>query len=337
MSKRPTIALVLGDPAGIGPELVARLLAAPSTLTRADVVIVGDREELAEGARIAGVTVESDVTTDRTALRPRGGRPALYDYRGAALSPFVRAAVSANGGRYALDTLTAAIDLTCTGATDALCFAPLNKASLHEAGLTHEDEGQWFAERLGVPGHAGELNVLGGLMTSRVTSHVAIKDVAGLITEERVVGAIRLVYDTLVSMGIVKPRIAVCGLNPHAGESGNFGREEIDVIAPAIQRSVDAGRPALGPFPADTVFLKAADLDAVVTMYHDQGQIAMKLMGFSRGVTFYGGLPIPIATPAHGTSFDIYGQGRANPGAILAAFDLLCRVVASRIATAGPQ
>jgi 4-hydroxythreonine-4-phosphate dehydrogenase len=337
MSRRPRIAVVLGDPAGVGPELVARLLATPATLTRADVVVVGDRDELAEGARIAGVTLDYDVTPNRTAVRSRAGRPLLFDYRGTASRPFVRATVSENGGRYALDTLAAAIELTCAGTTDALCFAPLNKASLHEAGLTHEDEGQWFAERLGVRGRSGELNVLGGLMTSRVTSHVAIKDVAGLITEERVVGAIRLVYDTLVSMGIAEPRIAVCGLNPHAGESGNFGREEIDVIAPAIERSVKTGRPALGPFPADTVFLKAADVDAIVTMYHDQGQIAMKLMGFSRGVTFYGGLPIPIATPAHGTAFDIYGQGRANPGAILAAFDMLCRVVASRIATAGPQ
>ena len=330
MSTRPCLALVLGDPAGIGPELVARVLAAPATLDRADVIIVGDHAEFEEGARIAGVRVTCDVTDSRDRLRVRSGVPLLYDFRGGASAPFARRVVSENGGRYALDTLAAAIDLACAGVTRAVCFAPLNKASLHQAGLTQEDEAQWFAERLGVPGHVGELNVLEGLMTSRVTSHVPLKDVAGLITEARVVRAIRLVHDTLVSMGIRAPRIAVCGLNPHAGDSGNFGREEIDVIAPAIRRAAEAGYPALGPFPADTVFLKAGELDAIVTMYHDQGQIAMKLMGFSRGVTFYGGLPIPIATPAHGTAFDIYGQGRANPGAILAAFDLLCRVVATR-------
>ena len=140
--------------------------------------------------------------------------------------------------------------------------------------------------------------------------------------------AIRLIHRTVRKSGIDSPRIAVAALNPHAGEGGNFGREEIDVIRPAILEAPPNGIDVDGPFPADTVFLKLRDgvFDAVVTMYHDQGQIAMKLMGFQRGVTVCGGLPIPITTPAHGTAFDIVGQGRADVGAMIEAFRLAIRL-----------
>ncbi|MEK9974819.1 MAG: 4-hydroxythreonine-4-phosphate dehydrogenase PdxA, partial [Deltaproteobacteria bacterium] len=129
--------------------------------------------------------------------------------------------------------------------------------------------------------------------------------------------------------GISSPKISVAALNPHAGDGGNFGREEIDVIAPAVQSLQAAGLPVDGPWPSDTVFLKAIakEIDAVVTMYHDQGQIALKLLGFSRGVTVQGGIPFPVTTPAHGTAFDISGQGKANLGATRAAFDLACKMV----------
>ena len=183
---------------------------------------------------------------------------------------------------------------------------------------------------LGVTGPHGELNALDNLWTSRVTSHVALKEVSGLITRERVIAGIELAHTTLVAAGVAQPRIAVCGLNPHNGENGSFGREEIDVIGPAVEEARRRGLPATGPFPADTIFLRAKEVDAIVTMYHDQGQIAMKLMGFSRGVTVHGGLPIPIATPAHGTAFDIYGQGKANLGATQAAFDIVVAQSVSR-------
>lgn len=325
---RPRIALVLGDPAGIGPELVARLLAEPANCEKADVLLVADRGEVDEGMRLAGRRFEYATTPDARRWRPEPGVPTVSDFRGTAMPPFVRRAASANGGRYCLDTLREAVALTTEGVTDAVCFAPLNKTSLHEAGMQQPDETHWFADLLGVEGPVGELNVLDGLWTSRVTSHVPLKDVAGLLTPERIVAAIRLVHAALVRSGVATPRIAACGLNPHNGDGGNFGREEIDVIAPALERARHLGLHVSGPFPADTIFLKAADVDAIVTMYHDQGQIAMKLMGFWRGVTVTGGLPIPIATPAHGTAFDIYGLGKANPGAMQAAFDLTCRMAA---------
>jgi 4-hydroxythreonine-4-phosphate dehydrogenase len=142
-----------------------------------------------------------------------------------------------------------------------------------------------------------------------------------MITIDAVVNALELTARSLRAAGFEPPRIAVAGLNPHAGDGGNFGREEIDVIAPAVQRARERGVPAEGPFPADTVFVRARGgaFDAVLTMYHDQGQIAMKLMGFDRGVTVLGGFPFPICTPAHGTAYDIAGQGVANLGATRAA------------------
>ena len=196
------------------------------------------------------------------------------------------------------------------------------------AGFPFPDELRFFAHELGHRGDAGEINVLGNAWTSRVTSHVPIAEVPRLITAASICQkAIRLLHQTVRKSGIDSPRIAVAALNPHAGEGGNFGREEIEVIRPAILQAVAEGINVDGPFPSDTVFLKLRDgmFDAVVTMYHDQGQIAMKLMGFQRGVTVCGGLPIPITTPAHGTAFDIVGQGRADVGAMVEAFRLAIR------------
>ncbi|WAC27578.1 4-hydroxythreonine-4-phosphate dehydrogenase PdxA [Ancylobacter sp. SL191] len=334
---KPRIAVVLGDPAGIGPELVARLISDPANRERADFLIIADRAELEEGMRIAGERFDYTLTTDPRAHDHAPdtvpGTPVLWDYSGAASAPFERAVATANGGRYALDTLQQAIDLTVDGVTDAVCFAPLNKHSMHLAGLAHADETHWFAELLQPNGPFGELNTLDGLWTSRVTSHVALKEVSDLITEEKILGAIRLASTTLLKAGVAEPRIAVCGLNPHNGDNGSFGREEIDVIGPAVEAARAQGFPVIGMYPADTIFLRAKEVDAIVTMYHDQGQIAMKLMGFSRGVTVHGGLPIPIATPAHGTAFDIYGEGKANVGATQAAFDILCAMAQTRRAT----
>ncbi|BEO22626.1 4-hydroxythreonine-4-phosphate dehydrogenase PdxA [Serratia marcescens] len=234
------------------------------------------------------------------------------------------------GGRYSLATLKVAIRLTKAGGTDAVLFGPLNNTSLHMAGMAHSDELHWFAELLDFHGRFCKFNVLDNLWTSRVTSHVALAEVPGMLSRARVIEAIRLIDSALKRSGMESPRIGVCGLNPHNGDNGSFGREELDIIGPAVQSARQLGIDAIGPFPGDTIFLKVQGdsraFDAVVTMYHDQGQIAIKLMGFSRGVTVQGGLPIVITTPAHGTAFDIAGQGKANPGAIRQAFEIACRM-----------
>ncbi|MBR0665166.1 4-hydroxythreonine-4-phosphate dehydrogenase PdxA [Roseomonas hellenica] len=326
--RAPRIAMVLGDPAGIGPEITAKLLAAPENRRKAAILLVADRDELQEGVRIAGVELPFIAVNDPAQATP--GHVALWDRLGGAAKPFERRKVTANGGRYALGTLRECLDLAQRGQVDAICFAPLNKASLHLAGMGHSDELHWFAELLGHTGATSEFNVCDGLWTCRVTSHIALKDVAAQITQPAVIGAIRLIHGALLQAGLAQPRIAVCGLNPHNGDNGAFGREEIEVIGPAVEEAKRLGLPAEGPYPADTIFLRAKEVDAIVTMYHDQGQIAMKLMGFWRGVTVAGGLPVPITTCAHGSGFDIQGQGIARVGALQAAYDLACDMGARR-------
>ncbi|SFV12939.1 4-hydroxythreonine-4-phosphate dehydrogenase PdxA [Pseudoduganella namucuonensis] len=330
----PLLAVTLGDPAGIGPELIARLLAEPGTLAAARILLIADRAELEHGMALAGRKVGFKLAPYLDTLDFSEGLPLLHDFRGATAGGFERRVATEKGGRYSLDTLDVALDLTRRGVTDAILFGPLNKSSLHLAGMAHSDELHWFAEKLDYHGPFCEFNVLDRLWTSRVTSHVALSRVPSMLSQEGVLEAIGLIDAQLRLSGVAEPRIAVCGLNPHNGDNGSFGREEIDIIAPAVERARAAGMLVQGPFPADTIFLKVQgecpEYDAVVTMYHDQGQIAIKLMGFSRGVTVQGGLPIPITTPAHGTAFDIAGQGIANPGATIQAFQLACRMGATR-------
>ncbi len=215
---------------------------------------------------------------------------------------------------------------------DAVCFTPFNKAAMRAAHPGYDDEIGYSAEVLGTSGPASEFNILERLWSARVTSHVPLSAVASLITREAIVDAIRLTDRSLREADVASPRIAVAGLNPHAGDGGNFGREEIDVIRPAVEEARREGIHADGPFPSDTVFVRARNgaFDAVVTMYHDQGQIAMKLMGFDRGVTLLGGFPFPIVTPAHGTAYDIAGQGIAGVGATRAAMLLAARMGTAR-------
>ena len=236
--------------------------------------------------------------------------------------------VGAAGGRSVLRVLDTCMDATLAGAVDAICFAPLNKQAMKIGGLQHEDELHHFAEHLGVTGYFCEFNTLGGLWTSRVSSHIPLKDAASYLSVERIQSATRLIHQSLQSAGVAQPRVAVAAFNPHGGDGGVCGREEIDVIAPAVAGLNAEGLRIDGPFPADTIFLKARDgqYDAIVTMYHDQGQIAIKLMGFSKGVTVQGGLPIPITTPAHGTAYDIAGQGRASDEATWQAFQIATRM-----------
>ncbi|WP_026530598.1 4-hydroxythreonine-4-phosphate dehydrogenase PdxA [Haematomicrobium sanguinis] len=325
---RPRIAVTLGDPAGIGPELAAKVLADPATAAQADIYVLADRSEVDAAAAAAGVSIA-------TASEPDSSHVAVLDDASAPATPIQLREVSQAAGERVMHQLRRAMELANAGAIDAVLFAPLNKTSLKLGGMASEDELRWFAEELNYSGTTSELNILPGLVTARVTSHIPLSEVAARISPESVLAAIRLLNSFLRDSGVAAPRLAVCALNPHAGENGNFGREEIDQIAPGIELAVAEGIDASGPFPSDTVFLaaKRGDFDGVVTMYHDQGQIAMKLIGFDAGVTIQGGLPVVIATPAHGTAFDIVGKGIADTGAIQHAFALAVAVGARRRAS----
>ena len=303
----PTIALFTGDPAGIGTELVQKLLNQTSTRQQAKIILISQRG-----------TVQTPPSVQ------------WHTWSGLDTPAFPVGLANANNGQYMLNGLQEGAQLVRDGHADALCFAPLNKSALRLGGMHQEDELRWFAQLLKFDGICGELNVLQDLWTSRVTSHVPLKEVSELLTPAKVVESIQMISKALQASGKKNPRIAVCGLNPHNGDNGNYGDEEITIIAPGVEQAKASGFPADGPYPADTAFVRAirkeGGYDGVVTMYHDQGQIAMKLMGFEKGVTVHGGLPIPITTPAHGTAYDISGKNAANPQAMMNAFDIACRM-----------
>jgi 4-hydroxythreonine-4-phosphate dehydrogenase len=336
---QPVVALTLGDPAGIGAELIARLLARPDAQA-ANVVVVGDPWLWAEGQRVAGVEIATEPVPNFAAVAARtdSSRPAFLALHTVPPEQVVRSRSDAAGGASVLQVLDRCMDAAMAGEIDAICFAPLNKQAMKLGGLRHEDELHHFAEHLGVTGYFCEFNTLDGLWTSRISSHVPLADVPRYVTRERVVQATRLIYRSLQAAGIAQPRVAVAGLNPHNGEGGTCGRQEIDEIAPAVRQLNEEGMAVAGPFAADTIFLRArhGELDAIVTMYHDQGQIALKLLGFSRGVTVQGGLPIPITTPAHGTAYDIAGLGQADVSATANAFMIAARMGVHRLRGALP-
>lgn len=307
--RRPRIGLLLGDPSGIGPEVAAGLLSLAETARSAEVVVIGDPELLA-------AKLSADIPWMRTALSATGIPTGI---------------VSAQAGAYVLETLRTAVVMLREGELNGMVFAPLNKQAMKLAGMPCADELHYFAELLAFAGPVSEINVMGGLWTSRVTSHVPLRDVADLITADRILEALQILECALQSSGVANPRIAVAALNPHAGEGGTLGTEEQTIIGPAIQIARDRGLAVTGPLPSDTLFIAArrGDYDGVVTMYHDQGQIALKLLGFNRGVTVAGGLPVVITTPAHGTAFDIAGQGKADIGPIREAFRIACAMATS--------
>ena len=336
---KPVVALTLGDAAGIGPELIAKLLSQPGITTNANIVLVGDAWLWQEGQTIAKLSVATQAVQSWAEARTRPDQhlPAFLAVNTLDRAHVQLSQAQAACGKSVLDVLNLCMDAAKAGDVDAICFAPLNKFAMKQGGLKHEDELHHFAEYLGVTGYFCEFNTLGDLWTSRVSSHIPLKDAASMLSKERIVQATRLIYLSLQASGIPHPKVAVAAFNPHGGDGGSCGREEIDIIAPAIQEMQNQGFPVDGPFPADTIFLKARDghessrYQAIVTMYHDQGQIAIKLMGFSKGVTVQGGLPIPITTPAHGTAYDIAGKGLADVNATLNAFNIACRMGAARL------
>ena len=197
-------------------------------------------------------------------------------------------------------------------------------------GYAFESENKLFAHYFNVTKHVCELNISSKIWTSRVTSHVPIKDIASSLNIDNIYGAIDIINIALKKAGYENPRIGVSALNPHAGEGGTCGREEIDIIAPAVKKAVDSGINAHGPVSADIIFIKALknnEYDAVVTMYHDQGQIALKVSDFESGVTYHGGLPVVITTPAHGSAFDIAGKGIAATRAIENALSIAVNTI----------
>ena len=332
MSKRPVIGLMLGDMTGIGPEISAKVLAAGMFRHEARIVIVGDVRVLELGCKDSGVNLKWKTYPRVDAIDWARDEVPLIDLGNIDPAVIKRREISAESGRLTGETLKCMIDLALAGKLDGICFAPLNKAALHRGGWKYPDEHQMFSALTQHTGFFGEMNVIKEFSTFRVTSHVALREAVNLITAERITAAINLADATLHAAGFRLPRIAVAALNPHGGESGLFGDEEIRIIKPAIDKVRATGVNCTGPVPSDVIFLKAlkGEYDGVVMMYHDQGQIATKLLGFNKGVTVTAGLRIVFTTPAHGTAFDIVGHGKADTGALEHALRIAITLASAR-------
>lgn len=319
--KLPTIALTMGDAAGIGAELIAKLIDKVQEMDDAHVILIGDEWLWAEGQRLAGTDIHLPIVHSLKEAKQHAG-VYFYPFQSIEPSSVVKGEVRAECGRAVLEVLHFCLDAALNNEIDAICFAPLNKNAMKLGGLKFDDELHFFAKHLNVNSYFCEFNTLGSIWTSRISSHIPLKDISQWVTQERIEEAAKLMYHSLQKAGIEQPRIAVAAFNPHGGDGGLCGTEEIETIIPAVSALNAQGYPIAGPFPADTIFLKVRDghYDAVVTMYHDQGQIAIKLLGFEKGVTVQGGLPVPITTPAHGTAFDIATKGTANVEATYQAF-----------------
>lgn len=336
-SARPIIALAMGDPAGISAELTAKLLVSDTVRNEAAIIVFGDRRVLDEGAAIAGVSLDLGVVeSEEAALAAGTDRHVLVDLGHLDPKDVIRAKPTAVGGAFASENFRRALLFAAAGKADAVCFTPFNKQAMRYVNPDYDDENRFVCRVLEWTGAAREFNVLPGIWNARVTSHIPLSQVAATITEDGILRELRLTCETMRLAGIAEPRIAVAALNPHAGDGGNFGTEEIEILEPAVRRAIAEGLPVDGPWPSDTVFLRSKKglCNAVLTMYHDQGQIAMKMMGFDLGVTLMGGFPFPICTPAHGTAYDIAGQGIADIGASEHALLLAARIAERRKAAA---
>jgi 4-hydroxy-L-threonine phosphate dehydrogenase PdxA len=321
---KPIIGILLGDRTGIGPEVVAKVISKNNLLSYCKPIIIGDFRVFDSTLKNFGLKCPIHRIIDISQTRWEDFIPFL-DLKNEDPLDLNMGKISADAGRAMGEMFEKAIELYNQNLINGFSFAPYNKAALEEGGVNIN---RLFAKNLKLKMPFGELILVNNLWISRVTSHIPLKDVSNNLNVNKIFNAIKLVHDTMILAGISNPRIAVAALNPHAGDEGLFGKEEIEIIKPAIEKAQSKGYNAEGPYPADTLFIKAlkGSYNGITAMYHDQCQIAVKLMNFEGAVTILAGLGCPITTPAHGTAFDIAGKGVANPKAMEQAIIIAARI-----------
>jgi 4-hydroxythreonine-4-phosphate dehydrogenase len=330
----------MGDVAGVGPELIARAWGDSPLRALVRPIVVGSRPVLERALALAGVRASVQSISSPEEALPSASLVPCLDPSLDDLSSVPPGLVDPRAGRAAHEFLITAADLALAGRLDAITTLPLNKEGLRAGGVRHPGHTEVLAERCGVTDHAMMLYLAtpggptgNGLGVLHVTLHVALRQVFALITEESVESKILLADRALRPFtGGRPPRVAVAALNPHAGEAGLFGDEEARIIAPAVARARQAGVDVTGPVAADTLFARAlaGEFDAVVAMYHDQGHVAIKTIGFDRAVNVTLGLPIVRTSVAHGTAYDIAWTGRAETSSLIEAVRVAARMVAWR-------
>ena len=323
-NKKRNIAILLGDPSGIGPELVSKLLS-QNELDQANIIVIGEKNILENGNKITGNSHNLNFVEKFEEINFEKGNKFFLDISKDKNINYKLSECSAESGETVLNALNYALDLTKSNKIHAINFAPYNKTSMKLAGSKYEDELHLMADKLEVKDFFCEFNVIDNFWTARVTSHMPLKDVPNHIKKENILKPIKLINKTMKLYGIKNPRVAVQALNPHA----EFGIEEKNEIIPAIEEAKKMGINADGPLPIDTSFITAfknKKHDCIVGMYHDALQSGLKAFGFDRGVTVQGGMPIPITTPAHGTAFDIAGKNVANPEPTIQSFKIALNI-----------
>jgi 4-hydroxythreonine-4-phosphate dehydrogenase len=336
----PRLAITMGDPAGVGPEIIVkacRRLLPRLAAGELRVLVIGHRSALLSARALLHETLDF----------PETDAPALaFLAAGEERVPLNFGEISPEAGRFAFLAVERAVDLAMTGRIDAIVTAPLNKEALNLAGYHYAGHTDMLSALTKTPGSI-MLLAHGDMRVGHVTTHVALADVPRLLTPERLRRTIDATHAAVRDLGIPNPRVAVAALNPHAGEGGLFGRQDIEITAPVVERCRVDGLDVTGPVPGDTVFVKlrARQFDAVVAMYHDQGHIPVKLLGFDvdpetgtwralSGVNITLGLPVIRTSVDHGTAFDIAGKGIANEDSLIEAIDYAERMAATRRALA---
>ncbi|HVB09356.1 MAG TPA: 4-hydroxythreonine-4-phosphate dehydrogenase PdxA [Bacillota bacterium] len=322
----PLIGITMGDPAGIGPEVAAKAAADPDVRAACVPLLLGDPSRFAASGSprtlvpVAAPAAARTLPSNAIAVLPCGLVPA-------GLAWGVPDPVAGQAALHVIDT---SIDLALAGVIDGVATAPVNKATIAASGDPFTGHTERFAERTGAA-EVAMLLVGGRLRVAHVSTHVPLRQAIDRVRTARILTVARLLHDGLVRLGVATPRLAIAGLNPHAGEGGLFGSEDAEQIAPAVAAIQAAGLDCQGPLPPDTVFWRAArgDFDGVVAMYHDQGHIACKLMGFADGVNITLGLPIVRTSVDHGTAYDIAGRGTADPQSMREAIRIAARLASN--------
>jgi 4-phospho-D-threonate 3-dehydrogenase / 4-phospho-D-erythronate 3-dehydrogenase len=321
-----------GDPAGIGPEIMARAAAALRERVadgEFSLLLIGARSTHRKALEQLGL---DDPATPVSEAKPHANLPPIgFIDIDAARVHFPSGQSTAEGGRIAYDAIATAVRLALDGVADAICTGPISKEALNFAGHHYSGHTELLADLTGARDSV-MLLVHGAMRVSHITTHTALEDVPKRVTPERISRVVALTDEALKALRVPRRRSAIAALNPHAGEGGLFGRDEIEMIRPTVEAVAKQGIACSGPFPADTIYIRAfaGEFDSVVAMYHDQGQIATKLRGFNRGVTVTAGLDTVFTTPSHGTAFDIVGQGVAKTGAIESAVQLAAQLAAMK-------
>ncbi len=330
----PIIAVTMGDPAGVGPEVVLRALERPEVWECCYPLVIGDLEVLLRATALQVGPMLLHPIGDITRMRGIQDAPDVFCMDNVDMDTLPLGRVSPEAGQASVDYVKKAVELAQEGWVAAIVTGPINKAALQAAGVPYIGHTELLAALTGAE-RVTTMLATGNLRVVHVTRHVPLKDVAAHITRDAVLETIHLTDEGLRRMGFERPRIAVAALNPHGGDGGLLGREEIEIIGPAVEAACAGSIEAHGPIPADSVFFRAirGEFDVVVAMYHDQGHIPIKTHGFERSVTVTLGLPIVRTSVDHGTAFDIAWQGKASEESMVEAIRLAAQL-AGRSASA---